>query len=155
MLGGVYIYSGLLLIVSWWVPYLPKSTGLTDFSNGQGSSNSSPVLAPRRLSHGPSPGHSNLVSDEVYICSSLLLMISCWLPYLTKGPTPDFNNGLGNDFNSDVSKQIAPARTKHSCGVISLDMLTSLGQSTIRLGRYGTCQWKEVYEEKRKRKKEK
>ena len=40
---------------------------------------------------------------------------------------PDFHNGLGNDFNSDVSKQIrhsAPARTKHSCGVISLDILT-------------------------------
>ena len=69
-------------------------------------------------------------------------MISWWLPHLTKGPTPDFNNGLGNDFNGDVSKQIrlctwsgAPARnsqvtcTKHSCGVISL---TSLGQPTVR-----------------------
>ena len=71
-------------------------------------------------------------------------MISWWLPYLVKGPTPDFNNGLGNDFNSDVSKQIrlctgsgAPAGTKHSSGVISLDILTSLGQSTIRVGRYG------------------
>ena len=52
---------------------------------------------------------------------------------------PDFNNGLGNDLNSDVSKQIrhctgsvqVPARTKHSCGVISLGILTSLGQPTI------------------------
>ena len=72
-----------------------------------------------------------------------LLMVSWWLPYLAKGPTPDFNNDPGNDFKSDVSKQIrlctkvSPARTKHSCGVISLDMLTSLGQSTIRLRRYG------------------
>ena len=48
----------------------------------------------------PSPGHSNLVSDEVYICSSLLLMVSWWLPYLAKGPMSDFNNGLGNDSNS-------------------------------------------------------
>ena len=34
----------------------------------------------------------NLVSDEVYICSSLLLMIFWWLPYLAKGRTPDFNS---------------------------------------------------------------
>ena len=98
----------------------------------------------------PSPNHSNLVSDEVYICSDLLLMISWWLPSLANSLTPDFNNGPGNDFNSDVSKQIrlctgsgAPPRnrqvtcTKHSCGVISLDMLMSLGQPTIRLRGYG------------------
>ena len=57
-------------------------------------------------------------------------MISWWLPYLAKGPTLDFNNGPGNGFNVDLSKQ-------HYCGVISLDMLTSLGQPTIRLRRYG------------------
>ena len=34
----------------------------------------------------------NHVSDEVYICSSLLLMIFWWLPYLAKGRTPDFNS---------------------------------------------------------------
>ena len=87
------------------------------------------------------------MSDEVYICSSLLLRILWWLPHLAKDPTPDFNNGLGNDFNSDVSKQIrlcnglgASARnsqvtcTKHSCGVISF---MSLGQPTVGLRRYG------------------
>ena len=36
-------------------------------------------------------------------------MISWWLPYLAKGLTPDFNNGPGNDFSSDVSKQINSA----------------------------------------------
>ena len=108
---GVYICSGLLLMVSWWVPYLIKSCR-PDFNNGLGGdSNSGPILGPRRLfesnsNNGPSPGHSNLVSDEVYICSSLPLMISWWLPSLAKGPTPDFNNGPGNALNSDVSKQI-------------------------------------------------
>ena len=63
-------------------------------------------------------------------------MISWLLPYLARDSMPDLNNGPGNDFDSDVSKQIrlctgsdAPARTKHSCSVISLDMLTSLGQT--------------------------
>ena len=48
---------------------------------------------------GPSPGHSNLGSDERYTCSSLPLMI-WWVPYLTKGCRPDFKNGLGYDSNS-------------------------------------------------------
>ena len=26
-------------------------------------------------------------------------MVSWWLPYLAKGPTPDFNSGPGNDSN--------------------------------------------------------
>ena len=51
------------------------------------------------LNNGPSPGHSNYVSEEVYICSSLLPMISWWLPYLAKGPTPYLNSGQGNDSN--------------------------------------------------------
>ena len=77
-------------MVSWWVPYLPKGCRL-DFNNGPvGDSNSGSALDPGRLfesdsNNGPSLGHSNLVSDEVYICSSLLLMISWWLPYLAKG----------------------------------------------------------------------
>ena len=68
-----------------------------------------------------------------------------------QGPMPDFNNGLGNDFNSDVSKQIRHStRSVHlherniisldmltSLGAISLDILTWLGQPTIRLRRYG------------------
>ena len=76
---GIYIYSGLLLMVSWWVKYLPKGCR-PDFNNDLvGDSNSGPVLAPRHLfesnlNNGPSPGHPSLVSDEVYICSSLLFM---------------------------------------------------------------------------------
>ena len=67
-------------MVSWWAPYLPKGCR-PDFNNGLvGDSNSGPVLAPGiylspTLNNGPSPGHPNLVSDEVYICSSLLFMI--------------------------------------------------------------------------------
>ena len=66
-------------MVSWWVPYLPKGCRL-DFNNGLGGdSNSGPVLAPgvylspTRIM-APSPSHSNLVSDEVCICSSLLAL---------------------------------------------------------------------------------
>ena len=67
-------------MVSWWVPYLPEGCR-ADFNNGLvGDSNSGLVLAPLRLfesdsNNDPSPGHPNLVSDEVYICSSLLFMI--------------------------------------------------------------------------------
>ena len=79
-------------MVSCQVPHL--STGSRpDFNNDLGAdSNSGPVL-----------GHSNLVSNEVYICSGLLFMISWWLLYLAKGPMPDFNNGPGNDLNSSGS----------------------------------------------------
>ena len=63
----------LIPMVSWWVPYLPKGCR-PDFNNGLGGdSNSGHVLPPpRRLfesdsNNGPSPGHSNLVSDEVHI----------------------------------------------------------------------------------------
>ena len=57
---------------------------------------------PQRLfqsdsNNGPSLGHSNFVSDEVFICLSPPLMISWWLPYLAEGPMPDFNNGPEND----------------------------------------------------------
>ena len=100
---GRYTCSSLPLMV-WWLPYLNKDCRL-DFNNGLGGdSNSGPVLAPWRLfesdsNNGPSPGQSSLVSDEVYICSSQLLMISWWLPHLAKGPTPYFNSGSGNDSN--------------------------------------------------------
>ena len=46
-----------------------------------------------------SPTRIMALSDEVYICSGLLLMVSWLLPYLAKGPTPDFNSGPGNDSN--------------------------------------------------------
>ena len=68
------------------MPYLAKSRR-ADFNNGlEGDSNSGPILAPWRLfesdpNNGPSPGHFNLVSDEVYICSGLLLMVSWKVPY--------------------------------------------------------------------------
>ena len=67
---GRYTCLDLLLTVSWWVPHLPKDCR-PDFKNGLGGdSNSGAVLAPQRLfesnsNNGP-PGHSNLVSDEVY-----------------------------------------------------------------------------------------
>ena len=62
-------------------------------------------FCPRRLfesdlNNGPSPNHFSLVSDEVYICSGLLLMVSWQVPYLAKGCRPDFTNGLGVDSNS-------------------------------------------------------
>ena len=72
---GRYTCSGLVLMDSWWVPYLPKGCR-PDFNNGLGGdSNSGPVLAPQRLfefdsNNGSSPRHSNLVSDRVYICLS-------------------------------------------------------------------------------------
>ena len=101
----VYICSGRLLMVSWWLPYLAKGP-TPDFNSGPGNdSNIGCVLALQHLfesslTNSPSPSHSNLVSDEVYICSGLLLMVSWWLPYLPKGCRPDFNNGLGVDSNS-------------------------------------------------------
>ena len=85
-----------------------------------GDSNSGPVLAPQRLfefnsNNDSFPSHSNLLSDRVYICSCLILMVSWWVPYLPKGSLraapeaahrlpkgckPDFNNVLGGDSNS-------------------------------------------------------
>ena len=102
---GRYTCSNLPLMV-WWVPYL--NTGCRpEFNNSLGGDlNSDPVwplgvyLSPNRKSNnGSSLGHSNLVSDEVYICSDLLLMASWWLQYWSRGPTPDFNSGPGKDSN--------------------------------------------------------
>ena len=46
---GRYTCSGLLLMVSWWVPHLPKDCR-PDFNNGPGGdSNSGPILASWRL----------------------------------------------------------------------------------------------------------
>ena len=101
----VYICSSFLLMISWWLPYLAKGP-TPDFNYGPGNgSNSGCILASQRLiesdlNGGYSPSHSNLLSDGVYICSGLLLMVSWWVPYLPKGCRPDFNNGLGGDSNS-------------------------------------------------------
>ena len=92
-------------MISWWLPYLVKGP-TPDFNNGPGNhSNSGCTLALQRLfesdlNNGLSPSHSNLVSDGVYICSGLLLMVSWWMPYLPKGCRPDLNNGPGDDSNS-------------------------------------------------------
>ena len=75
------------------MPYLSKDSR-PDFNNNLGGdSNSGPVLGLQFYfksdsNNGPSLGHSNLVSDEVYICSGLLFMISWWLLYLAKSPMP-------------------------------------------------------------------
>ena len=46
------------------------------------------------LYNGPSLSHG------VYICSSLLLMVSWQVPHLSTGSRPDFNNDPGADSNS-------------------------------------------------------
>ena len=109
---GRYTCSDLQFMV-WWVPYLNKGPR-SIFNNGPGNSlNSTRSLDPRRLfetdlNNGPSPSHSNPVSDGVYICSGLLLMVSWRVPYLFKGCRPNFNNGLGGDSNS--SRSLDPMR---------------------------------------------
>ena len=102
----VYICSNLLLMISWWLPYLAKGS-TPDFNNGQENySNSGCILALQRLfesdlNNGPSPSHSNLVSDGVYICSGLLLMVSWWVPYLAKGPR--LNSIMAQEMTSTVT----------------------------------------------------
>ena len=94
-------------MVSWWLPYLAKGP-TPDFNSDSGNdSNIGCILALQHLfeynlNNNPSPRHSNLVSDRIYICSGFLLMASWWLPYLDlpKGCRPDFNNGLEGDSNS-------------------------------------------------------
>ena len=91
---AVYICSSLLLTISWWLPYLAKDPR-PDFNYGPGNdSNSGFILALQRLiesdlNNGPSPSHSNLVSNGVYICSGLPLTVSRWVPYLPKHCRPD------------------------------------------------------------------
>ena len=54
-------------MVSWWMPYLDKGTGLTSVM-ARSDSNCSCILGPQRLfefdlNNGLSPGHSNVGSD--------------------------------------------------------------------------------------------
>ena len=137
-------------MVSWWVPYLPEGCR-PDFNNGLGGdSNSEPVLGP-----------SVYLSPTRIIAPSRATSIMCQMKYTSfqvsylrfpggyhiwpRAPRLTSIMAQEPDFNSDVCKQIrlctgsgAPARTKRSCGVISVDMLTSLDQPTIRLRRlYG------------------
>ena len=86
------------------MPYLAKDHR-PDINNGPGVTRIVPTFWPQHLfklnsNNGPSPGHCNLVSHRVYICSCLILMVSWWVPYLPKGCRLDFNNVLGGDSNS-------------------------------------------------------
>ena len=86
------------------MPYLAEGPR-PDVSMARGDLNSGRILLPLRLfesdlNNGPSPDHSDLKSDEVYICSSLLFMVSWQVPYVAKGRRSDFNNGLRDDWNS-------------------------------------------------------
>ena len=93
------------VMISWLLTYLAKGP-TPDFNSGPGNNpNIGCILALQRLfkfnlNNSPSPSHSNLASDGVYICSGLLLVVSWWVPYLPKGFRPDFNNDLEGDSNN-------------------------------------------------------
>ena len=57
-------------MASWWVLHLPEGCR-PDFNNGPGGDSNSGLVLPQHLfesnSNNAPPGHSNLVSDEVYI----------------------------------------------------------------------------------------
>ena len=82
----------------WWVPYLKRLK--PEFNNGPEMTSIEATvwtalhLFETDLYNGPSLSHG------VYICSSLLLMVSCQVPHLSTGSRPDFNNDLGADSNS-------------------------------------------------------
>ena len=89
---------------------LPGQGPQADINNGPKVTRIVPTFWPQHLfklnsNNGPFPGHSNLGSDG---SSVLLLMDSWWVPYLSKGCRPDFNNGLGCD--SNCSSVLAPQR---------------------------------------------
>ena len=114
------------LMVSWWVPYLPKGCR-QDFNNGPGDDlNSGPILAPWHIlesnSNNARLGHSNLVSHEVYISVQVSYL---WFP------------GGYNDFISDVSKQINSAciYMKQSDATEHVDVVGSV--NTVKLRCYG------------------
>ena len=82
----------------WWVPYLKRLK--PEFNNGpEMTSIEATIWTPLHLFktdlyNGPSLSHG------VYICSSLLLMVSWQVPHLSTGSRPNFNNDLGSDSNS-------------------------------------------------------
>ena len=91
--------SSSLPFMVWWVPYLNKRLR-PKFNNGPEmtwivATVWTPLhLFETDLYNGPS------ISHRVYICSSLLLMVSWQVPHLSTGSRPDFNNDLGADSNS-------------------------------------------------------
>ena len=77
---GRYICSGLLLMDSWWVPYLHKGCR-PDFNNGLGGySNSGPVLVPRHL----------FESDSINGPRATPILCQLKSKYLFKSPIYDF-----------------------------------------------------------------
>ena len=76
---GACICSGLLLMASWWVPYLAKGYR-PDFNNGLGGdSNSGSILVPRRLlksdsNIGPSQAIPILCQMELHLFRSPTLV---------------------------------------------------------------------------------
>ena len=63
----------------------PKAAGLTSVMS-QEVTRIVAHFGPRRLfesdsNDGPSPGHSNLVSDGICICSDVLVIVSWWVPF--------------------------------------------------------------------------
>ena len=86
-------------MVSWQVPYLAKGCR-SNFNNGLGTdSNSGLILAPGVYLNPTRIPFQSCVRWG-YICSGLLLIVSWWAPFLTKGCRPDFNIGLGAESNS-------------------------------------------------------
>ena len=77
---GRYTCSGLLLMVSWWVPHLPKGCR-PHFNNGPGGdSNSGPVFAPWRF----------FESDSNNGPQATLILCQMKSTYLFKSPIYDF-----------------------------------------------------------------
>ena len=70
---------------------------MSDFNNGPGNDlNGNHRLAPRRLfeadvNNSPSQAITNPVPDRQNICSGLLLMVSWWVPYLSKSHMPNIS----------------------------------------------------------------
>ena len=91
--------SSSLPFMVWWVPYLNKRLKPEFNNDPEMTWIEATVWTPlhlfeTNLYNGPSLSHG------VYICSSLLLMVSWQLPHLSTGSRPDFNNDLGADSNS-------------------------------------------------------
>ena len=82
----------------WWVPYLkclkPELNNGPEMTSIEATVWTPLHLFETNLYNGPSLSHG------VYICSSVLLMVSWQVPHLSTGSRPDYNNDLGADSNS-------------------------------------------------------
>ena len=86
-------------MVSWQVPYLAKGCR-PNFNNGLGADSNSGLILALGVYLSPTRIPFQSCVRWSYICSGLLLIVSWWVPFLTKCCRPDFNNGLGADSNS-------------------------------------------------------